>query len=78
MPTCISMAITGINAAGWRLSVDGLNLAANFDGGGNARVCGLGSGQEVTISILNKNGQVVRGGSGIPAKGSAILVGVWR
>jgi hypothetical protein len=72
------MAITGINAAGWRLSVDGLKLAATFDGGGNARVCGLGSGQEVTISILNGNGQVVRGGGGVPAKGGAIFVGVWR
>lgn len=77
-PSCISMRITGINAAGWRLTIDGLNLGATFDGGGNARVCGLANSQEVTFSIRNANGGVVTGGGGIPAKGSAIFLGEWR
>lgn len=75
--TCISMQIRGTSAIGWRLRVDGLNLVGTF-AGGNARVCGLGVGQEVTVTVLNQNGSSVAGGAGIPAKGSAILTGTWR
>ncbi len=76
-PTCISFRISGTNTAGWSLSVDGLNLRASFQGG-DARTCGLGNQQEVTISISNAQGRVVLGGQGVKAKGSAILLGVWR
>lgn len=74
-PDCISVRVTGTNTAGWRFSVDGLNLQATFQGG-DARVCGLG-GREVTISIRYPDGKVVRGGGGVPSKGSAILLGEW-
>lgn len=75
---CISVSITGIVPAGWFFVVDGIGLVGRFDGGGNARVCGLGPGQEVTISVLDGNGTRVAGGGGVPSKGSAIMVADWR
>ncbi|MFQ3634126.1 EsaB/YukD family protein [Roseiflexus sp.] len=77
-PGCISMRITGINARGWSFVVDGMNLRGRFDGAGNARLCGLGADQVVTISVLYSNGRVVPGGRGVPAKGRAIMIGEWR
>ena len=77
-PACISVSITGVNTAGWRLSIDGLRLLATVDSGGNGRVCGLGNRQEVTLSILNSGGRVVSGGGGVPARGGAIMLGEWR
>jgi len=76
-PTCVSVQITRIDTTGWRLTIDGLRLEASF-GGGDARVCGLGSGQQVTITVRNASGQPVRGGAGVPSKGSAIMLGEWR
>jgi serine/threonine protein kinase len=77
-PACISVSIKGITPSGWFFRTDGINLRGNFDNAGNARLCGLAAGQEVTISVFNANGAVVRGGGGIPAKGSAILIAEWR
>jgi hypothetical protein len=77
-PTCISVQIRGIKTNGWFFTVDGLRLRGNFDGGGNARLCGLGNGQQVTITVFNGAGRVVAGGGGVPSKGSAIMAAVWR
>ncbi len=77
-PTCISMQIIGINAAGWSFRVDGMNLIGTFDNAGNARLCGLAPEQEVTITVYNQNGQVVPGGRGVPARGRDIMIGEWR
>ncbi len=77
-PGCISMRITGINAQGWSFGVDGMNLAGWFDNAGNARLCGLGPDQEVTISVRDQHGRVVPGGRGVPSKGRAIMLGTWQ
>jgi hypothetical protein len=77
-PNCLSMQITGIGVNGWIWQIDGLNLTGRFDGGGNARICGLGNRQEVTFTILNESRNRVPGGGGIPARGGDIFRGVWR
>ncbi len=78
-PGCISIKINGISPAGWYFSVDGIRgVSGRFDGGGNARACGLAPGQEVTISVIDGNGRVVPGGSGVPSKGSAIMIANWN
>jgi tetratricopeptide (TPR) repeat protein len=76
-PGCISVQIRGINASGWILSINGLNLRSTFDGGGNSALCGLPE-NAVTFTIFYGNGTPVPGGSGIPAKGRDIFVGNWR
>lgn len=76
-PTCISVQIRGIKTNGWFFTVDGLKLRGNFDGGGNARLCGLGNRQEVTITVFNGAGRSVAGGRGIPSRGSAIMSAGW-
>ena len=77
-PGCISIRITGIVPSGWYFSVDGLKVTGRFDSGGNARACGIGSGQEVTITVVDGNGRGVVGGTGVPSKGSAIMVAAWK
>ena len=77
-PGCISMRITGINTQGWSFGVDGMNLAGRFDNAGNARLCGLGPDQEVTISVRDRSGRIVPGGRGVPSKGRAIMLGTWQ
>jgi len=77
-PGCISMRITGINTRGWSFGVDGMNLAGRFDNAGNARLCGLGPDQEVTISVRDRSGRIVPGGRGVPSKGRAIMLGTWQ
>ncbi len=76
--TCFSMQIRGINVSGWTMRVDGFNLIGVFDGGGNARICGLGPYQEVTYTVYDGAGRAVPGGRGIPTRGSAIMLGDWR
>lgn len=77
-PACISVQIRGIPTRGWRFSVDGLNgLVGYFDNAGNARLCGLGPGQEVTISVFESRGERVRGGGGVPSRGGAIMYADW-
>ncbi|MGQ9482012.1 MAG: hypothetical protein ACUVSZ_11560 [Chloroflexus sp.] len=76
-PDCISMQIRNINANGWLLRIDGYQLFARFDGGGNARLCGVPN-HAFTFSILDNKGQAVPGGQGIPAKGRDIFIGEWR
>ncbi|PDW02320.1 tetratricopeptide repeat protein [Candidatus Viridilinea mediisalina] len=78
-PHCISIGINGIVPAGWFFVVDGMgHVSGRFDGGGNARACGLGYGQEVTLTVFDGNGSRVLGGGGIPSRGSAIMVATWR
>ncbi|WP_129673482.1 tetratricopeptide repeat protein [Candidatus Chloroploca sp. Khr17] len=77
-PRCISVKINGITPAGWYFVVDGIGLSGRFDTGGNARLCGLQVGQEVTITVLDGNGRRVAGGGGIPSRGSAIMIADWR
>ncbi|MEI7645222.1 MAG: tetratricopeptide repeat protein [Chloroflexales bacterium] len=78
-PSCISVQIAGIVPAGWYFSVDGVRgVTGRFDSGGNARACGVGPGQEVTISVVDGNGTVVAGGAGVPSKGSAIMGATWK
>ena len=75
---CISMQISGIRTNGWVLKADGLKVSANFDGAGNARLCGLTRQQEFTFSVFDAKGGAVAGGRGIPARGSNIFVAEWR
>lgn len=77
-PSCISVQIRGIRTSGWVLRADGLKLSANFDGAGNARLCGLARQQEFTFSVFIAKGGAVAGGSGIPARGGNIFVADWR
>jgi hypothetical protein len=77
-PGCISMRITGVNTRGWSFGVDGMNLVGRFDNAGNARLCGLGPDQEVTISVRDRSGRIVPGGRGVPSKGRAIMLGTWQ
>ena len=77
-PGCISMRITGINTQGWSFGVDGMNLSGRFDNAGNARLCGLGPDQEVTISVRDRSSRIVPGGRGVPSKGRAIMLGTWQ
>lgn len=77
-PRCISIQISGIRTNGWTLKADGLKLSANFDGAGNARLCGLKRQQEFTFSVFDAKGGAVAGGRGIPARGSNIFVAEWR
>lgn len=78
-PRCISVQITGVVSTGWAFVVDGISsLRGNFDGSGNARLCGLRSGQEVTFTVFDKNGRVVAGGSGVATRGSAIMTATWK
>jgi hypothetical protein len=77
--TCISVQIRGIATTGWSFSVDGLTfLDGRFDNAGNARLCELAPGQEVTITVFQAEGRPVRGGGGVPARGGVILVADWR
>ena len=77
-PKCISVQVRGIRTSGWVLKADGLKLSANFDGAGNARLCGLARQQEFTFSVFTAKGGAVAGGSGIPARGGNIFVADWR
>lgn len=78
-PSCVSIRISGIGTSGWYFSVDGVGgVVGYFDSAGNARACGLGNGQEVTITVHSADGRGVSGGMGVPSKGSAIMVASWR
>lgn len=77
LPECISARIIGIAATGWLFSVDGLALTGMFNGG-DARVCGLAAGQEITFTVFDGSGRVIPGGAGVPARGGDILAGTWR
>ena len=77
-PNCISISISGISTSGWTFTVDGLHVGGSFDTGGNARACGVGNGQDVTITVHYPDGRGVPGGMGVPSKGSAIMAAAWR
>ncbi len=75
---CIVVEIRGIKTTGWRVTVDGLRLEAIFNANNVAQVCGLRARQEVTITVRDENSAPVRGGVGVPARGSDVLVADWR
>lgn len=82
-PGCITVQIRGVNTTDWFFKADGMNPSGSFDysrstGSGNARLCGLGADQEVTITVYNSSRQFVLGGRGVPSKGRAIMVADWR
>ena len=77
-PTCISMQIFSINPAGWYFNLDATNITGYFDGGGNARACGLGAFQEYTFTVYYANGNRVPGGSGVPTRGGDFMKAEWR
>ncbi|NTU81873.1 MAG: tetratricopeptide repeat protein [Chloroflexales bacterium] len=77
-PTCISIRVTGISTAGWYFIADALQIRGNFDTGGNARNCDLGYNQEFSFTIYNADGQAVKGGGGVRARGGDIFVGEWK
>jgi len=75
---CVLIQITGTNTTGWIVSVDGLRLGAPFDASGNARICGLRPRQEVTFTVRDEQGAPVRGGVGVPTRGSDVMFAEWR
>ena len=74
-PGCISVQVRNTSAAGWSLTIDGMNLSAQFDGGNNSSLCGLPD-HAITFTIRNGAGSPVRGGSS-PAAGRDILFATW-
>lgn len=48
------------------------------DAAGNARICGLRPRQEVTFTVRDEQGAPVRGGVGVPTRGSDVMFAEWR
>jgi serine/threonine protein kinase len=77
-PRCISVQIRDIKTEGWSFKIVGRPFIGIFDRAGNARICGLAPREEVIFDVLNRSGQIIRGGQGIPSRGSAIMRAIWR
>ena len=77
-PACVSVQVVGIDTSGWFFTVDGIESVRGSFNFGHARACGLSAQQQVTFTVKNAQGQPVRGGSGIPTRGSAIMYAEWR
>lgn len=75
---CMSVQIRGGGVKGWIFTVDGTNLSASFDGGGNARICSLARNQSFTFSVRTAKGAFVNGAIGVPARDRAIMIGTWK
>lgn len=75
---CVLIQIRGINTNGWEVSIDGLRLRSTFDAAGNVRICGLRPRQEVTFTVRDEQGAPVRGGVGVPTRGSDVMFAEWR
>lgn len=75
---CMSIQIRGINVKNWTFAVKGVGLGGTFDGGGNARVCGLKWNRKLTFTIYNKYGNAVVGGVNIAARDKAIMIADWK
>ncbi|MDW8403279.1 SH3 domain-containing protein [Chloroflexus sp.] len=75
---CVSIKISGINTTGWRVTIDGLRLSGAFTSNGDTRVCGLRPRQEVTFTVRDEQGAPVRGGVGVPTRGSDVMFAEWR
>ncbi len=75
---CISVQIRGIRVKNWSLAIANQSLGATFDGGGNARVCGLKWGRKFTFTVYNTSGNAVVGGVGIASRDKAIWIADWR
>jgi hypothetical protein len=76
--TCVAIRIQGIDTSGWRVTIDGLKLTADFDDNGTARVCGLRAGSEFTFTVRDAKDAPVAGGAGIPARDTAIMLATWE
>ena len=76
--TCVAIRIQGIDTSGWRVTIDGIKLAAEFDENSTARVCGLRAGAEFTFTIRDAKDAPVAGGAGIPARDTAIMLATWE
>ncbi|WP_298818551.1 serine/threonine protein phosphatase [Chloroflexus sp.] len=77
-PRCVAIQIRGINTTDWQVSIDGLRLSGAFDSAGNTRICGLRPRQEVTFTVRDEQGAPVRGGVGVPTRGSDVMFAEWR
>ena len=76
--SCMSVQIRGVGVNGWSFIIDGTNLSATFDGGGNARICSLARNQSFTFTIRTAKGGFVEGGISVPARDRAIMIGSWK
>jgi hypothetical protein len=75
---CMSVQIRGISAKNWTLVVKNQGVGATFDGGGNARVCGLKKGSGLRFTVFNIAGRAVIGGVDVRARDKAIMIADWR
>jgi hypothetical protein len=75
---CMSLQIRGINVKGWTFSIKNVGLGGTFDGGGNARVCGLKWGRQLWFTVYNKYGNAVAGGVDVKARDQAIMIADWK
>jgi hypothetical protein len=75
---CMSLQIRGINVKGWTFAVKSVGLGGTFDGGGNARVCGLKWGRKLKFTVYNKYGNAVVGGVDVNARDQAIMIADWK
>lgn len=77
-PKCVAVRIQGIDTGGWSVTIDGLKLSGEFDENGVARVCGLRAGAEFTFTVRDAKNTPVAGGSGVPARDTAVMVAEWK
>jgi hypothetical protein len=75
---CISFQIRGVNVRNWTVWIATQQKGGTFDGGGNARVCGLKWGRKFNFTIANASGKQVPGGVAIESKDRAIWIANWK
>jgi len=75
---CMSVQIRGISVKNWTLVVTKQGVGATFDGGGNARVCGLKKGSGLRFTVFNTAGRAVVGGVDVLARDKSIMIADWR
>lgn len=75
---CVAFRIQGIDTTGWRVTIDGLKLSSTFDASGVARICGLRAGAEFTFTVRDSADTPVPGGSGVPARDTAVMLATWE
>lgn len=75
---CISFQIRGINVRNWTVWIANQSKGGTFDGGGNARICGLKWGRKFTFTIANASGKQVAGGVAIESRDKAIWIANWK
>jgi hypothetical protein len=75
---CMSLQIRGVNVKNWTFAVKNTGLGGTFDGGGNARVCGLKWNRKLTFTVFNTRGSAVAGGIDVVARDKAIMIANWK